>query len=175
MAERATIRLAATADAAALADFAERCFRDTFGPDNRAEDMDYYVATTFGAEYQRADIAEPRGAVFLLEWDSAIVGYAQLRRGCACIASEAVTSVELKRFYVASAWHGHGLAQRLMQRALRYASECGADVIWLAVWEHNPRAISFYRKFGFAEIGRQSFLLGSDDQTDMIMSRAVRE
>ena len=167
------IRPATVSDADVLARFAEQIFRATFGPDNRAEDMENYVAESFGPAYQRADISDPSGVVLIAESQGTIVGYAQVIRDRVHDEVDAVSPVELKRFYVARAFHGLGLAQRLMRRTLAYAVECCADVIWLAVFENNPRAISFYRKSGFVEIATQSFLLGSDAQTDIVMRREV--
>jgi ribosomal protein S18 acetylase RimI-like enzyme len=48
-----------------------------------------------------------------------------------------------------------------------------ADVAWLGVWERNPKAIAFYRKFGFQEVGEHVFPLGSDAQRDIVMSRPI--
>ncbi len=45
--------------------------------------------------------------------------------------------------------------------------------MWLGVWEHNPRAIAFYRKLGFVENGDHVFPLGDDPQRDIVMVRAV--
>ncbi len=173
IADSVSIRPATVADAAALAHFAEQIFRATFGPDNRTEDMDRYVAESFGPAYQRADISDPSGVVFIAESEGAIVGYAQVCRGRVHGDIDAASPVELKRFYVASDFHGRGLAQLLMRRTLAYAAEWSADVIWLAVFEDNPRARSFYRKSGFIDIATQSFLLGSDEQTDIVMRREV--
>jgi ribosomal protein S18 acetylase RimI-like enzyme len=50
-----------------------------------------------------------------------------------------------------------------------------SDVAWLGVWERNPRAISFYRKFGFAEVGEHVFSLGNDPQRDIVMARKIAE
>ena len=44
-------------------------------------------------------------------------------------------------------------------------------MIWLGVWEKNPKAISFYKKFGFVEVGDQVFPLGNDPQRDIVMKR----
>jgi ribosomal protein S18 acetylase RimI-like enzyme len=49
-----------------------------------------------------------------------------------------------------------------------------SDVVWLGVWERNPRAIAFYRKFGFREVGTHVFPLGNDPQRDIVMARPVR-
>ena len=81
--------------------------------------------------------------------------------------------MELKRFYIDRAWQGAGLAQALMRATLDAAIVSGARTLWLGVWEHNPRAIAFYRKFGFVEVGMHDFMLGRDRQTDLIMARPV--
>ncbi len=47
------------------------------------------------------------------------------------------------------------------------------DVIWLGVWEYNPRAQRFYEKNGFREVGKHTFQLGTDAQTDLVMQREL--
>ena len=49
------------------------------------------------------------------------------------------------------------------------AKDRKADYVWLGVWEDNPRAISFYRKNGFVEFDKHIFVLGDDEQTDILM------
>jgi diamine N-acetyltransferase len=44
-------------------------------------------------------------------------------------------------------------------------------MLWLDVWERNPRGIAFYRKWGFVEVGRQAFMLGEDLQNDLMTAR----
>jgi ribosomal protein S18 acetylase RimI-like enzyme len=60
-----------------------------------------------------------------------------------------------------------------MQACLDEAKQNHCDVIWLDVWERNPRAIAFYRKWGFVQVGTQTFQLGDDLQNDWIMARSV--
>ena len=45
-------------------------------------------------------------------------------------------------------------AQRLMQAVRDEARAVRASAVWLGVWEHNPRAIAFYRKEIFTLTGR---------------------
>lgn len=172
--ESATLRRAVQADAAALAGFAERCFRDTFARDNSAENMDAYVADTFGEDLQRAELAEQSSVVLVAELSGELAGYAHMRRAPVPAESRSSSAIELKRFYVSSEWHGSGLAHRLMRAVLDVAAAQGVDVTWLAVWDRNPRATSFYRKFGFTPAGTQRFLLGRDEQIDTIMIRNMR-
>ena len=50
---------------------------------------------------------------------------------------------------------------------------CGAETLFLGVWERNPRALRFYEKHGFRAVGTQIFRVGSDDQTDIVMARSI--
>jgi ribosomal protein S18 acetylase RimI-like enzyme len=77
--------------------------------------------------------------------------------------------VELARFYVDRPWHGRGVARELMDAARAAARNLGGRTFWLGVWEHNPRAIAFYAKCGFRDVGSHKFLVGSDLQTDRVM------
>jgi ribosomal protein S18 acetylase RimI-like enzyme len=36
-----------------------------------------------------------------------------------------------------------------MEHVLQQAAQAGCDAVWLGVWEHNPRALAFYRKWQF--------------------------
>ena len=162
------IRRAVSADAAAVAELAARTFVDAFGAANRPEDIAVFVARTYGEAQQRREIENPDGVTLLVEHDGALAAFAQLRR-----TSSPFGEVEIARFYVDRRHHGGGIARTLMDAAFEVARELGATTLWLGVWEHNPRAIAFYRKFGFVEVGAHDFMLGRDRQTDLIMMRSV--
>ena len=51
----------------------------------------------------------------------------------------------------------------------------GAQTVWLGVWEHNARAIAFYHKHGFEDVGSHEFVLGTDHQIDRLMARPLTD
>ena len=61
----------------------------------------------------------------------------------------------------------------LMQACLDLAHLKGARTMWLGVWERNERAIAFYLKWGFREVGDHRFLVGRDDMRDLILEREL--
>jgi diamine N-acetyltransferase len=61
----------------------------------------------------------------------------------------------------------------LMATCIKEMENRESDVVWLGVWERNPRAMAFYKKFGFGEVGEHVFPLGTDPQRDVIMARPV--
>jgi len=171
--EPITVRAANVRDASTLAAIAEATFRDTFGAENSAEDMDAFCKARYGEPIQAAEIANPNMTTLLCEQDRSLIGFAQLRFDEAprCVVAKAPG--EIQRLYVAKMFHGLGVAHQLMKRSLAEMSSRARDVVWLGVWERNFRATAFYRKFGFIEVGDHVFMLGSDRQRDIIMARAV--
>ncbi len=165
-----TFRRAEPADAGPLAEFAARVFNETFGPDNRPEDMAAHLADRFGERQQTEEILDPAIVTLLVEDGGRLIAFTQVTTLHAlpdCVTGPA--PVEIGRFYVDRSWHGRGLARRLMAAARDAARSLGGETVWLAVWEHNPRAIAFYEKEGFRDVGSQPFRLGSDLQTDRVM------
>ena len=167
------IRKANGADAASLARLAESTFRETFGPVNTAENMTVHCRASYGADLQAAEIANPNMVTLLAEHEQGLIGYAQLRWGSAPGFVPGKAPGEIQRIYVAGQWHGHGIAQALMASCLEELRARGTDVVWLGVWEQNLRALTFYRKLGFAECGEHVFPLGHSPQRDLILARTV--
>ena len=166
------IRRASVDDAALLASLAATAFRDTFAADNTPEDMAQYMAGAFGEDIQRAELADARNVVFIAERDGEPAGYVMLRDGAApaCVAS--ANASEIARLYSSKRFIGAGVGAALMQASIEHAAEAGKDTLWLGVWERNARAIAFYERWGFRDVGTQAFQLGSDLQTDRVMRRA---
>jgi diamine N-acetyltransferase len=168
------IRAAKPEDSELLARLGAQTFGDTFGPDNTPEDMAAYLAQAFGPGKQAADLAEPGTTFLIAEVDGTAVGYVRLREGPAPDCVPAERPIEIVRFYAVASWIGHGVGAALMSASLDRAQTHHCDVIWLDVWERNSRAIAFYQRWGFAEVGTQPFVLGSDIQRDLLMARAVQ-
>ncbi|MBT8107877.1 MAG: hypothetical protein KJP17_06555 [Gammaproteobacteria bacterium] len=60
-----------------------------------------------------------------------------------------------------------------MQEVHKATHEFGGRHIWLGVWERNPRAIAFYRKMKFIDVGSQFYMVGPDRQLDRVLVASV--
>ncbi|MEI6739440.1 MAG: GNAT family N-acetyltransferase [Gemmatimonadaceae bacterium] len=185
------LRRAVLADAAALATLAADTFTETFGADNRPEDLAAHLAASYGIAQQTAELQDPAVITLVAEQDGALVGFAQIRRQdapasvTAAAAEQAASTthaatthaathvdprpVELHRLYLRRVAHGTGLGAALMQGAREAAVALGGTHLWLGVWERNPRAIAFYTKSGFVRVGSHDFFVGDDRQTDWLL------
>ncbi len=167
------IRRAAVGDAATLAAFAERAFREAYGPLNTPADVEQHVARHYGAARQAADLARP-GLVCLLALDGGqLVGFAVLVPASAHADVALSHPCEIRRFYVDGSRHGRGVAGALMAAAVDQARAAGSDALWLTTWEHSHRARAFYARQGFEDVGTTSFLLGATLQSDRLLLRRL--
>ena len=167
------VRRATAADNVLLAYLGAETFGDSFAAANTPEDMSEYLAASFSPATQARELEEPMSSFLILERDDATVGYARLSLGAAPASVAARKPMEIVRFYSRKEWIGKGAGPVLMQACLNAAASSECDVIWLSVWERNPRAIAFYRKWGFEQVGTREFRLGSDLQNDLVMARTI--
>ena len=166
------IRSTAPADAAQLSELAEQTFRDAFTSLNTEENMNLHCATAYSPDLQSAEITNPEILTLVAESRGKLVAFAQLHLRAArpdCVSAS--PAVELHRIYVERSFHGTGLAGDLLAEVIRSAEDHGAAAVWLGVWEHNPRAIRFYQRSGFVEVGDHVFVVGTDPQRDLVMVR----
>jgi GNAT superfamily N-acetyltransferase len=173
MSDTWTIRPARVEDALRLTELAERTFRDAFGPLNTPSDIESYCVGAFSHEIQLNEIRDPVADTLVVEQGDGLIAYAQLTRSTPPPCVVGTVPIELKRFYVLQTLHGAGLAPVLMDAVTRCASGRAADVLWLGVWEMNARARRFYDKCGFREVGEHRFVLGADEQRDVVMVKRI--
>jgi len=167
------IRHAGVADVDAYSAFARRVASETFAAQNDPENFALYLAETFGPAQQAREVTDATGSVLLAEAAGELAGYAYLRAVPAPECVEGERPIEIARFYVAAEWHGRGLARALMAATAAEGTRLGARTLWLGVWERNPRAIAFYAKCGFRDVGSHRFMVGTDAQNDRLMAADV--
>lgn len=159
-------------DAAALAEFGRASWLATFGhlpypPD----DLSAYLTKNYGAEIQRAEIADPDVRYRLALRAGEIVGYAMM--GPVSMPVDDPQALELHRLYVDESVKGHGVAATLMEDVIAWARGKGASALFLSVWEDNIRAQRFYRRFGFQDHGEWKFMVGQTADRDLIWRLAL--
>jgi ribosomal protein S18 acetylase RimI-like enzyme len=162
--------VATDADALLLADLGARLFADAFGAMNDPDDLRVFLADTYSPDRQLAELRDPSRAVWIAESRGEALGYAMLRRDSRSPCVDARRPAEVQRIYADRSWHGRGLGKALLDACVEQARVWACDVVWLGVWERNPRAIAFYEKWGFRRVGEQRFLVGTDSQRDQVMA-----
>lgn len=131
--------------------------------------MKAYTDMAYNRELLLTEINDPRSEhYFLCEGDKKI-GFLKLNTAEVQSDIHDPESLEIQRIYIDSVYQGRGLGAQLLQFAKERAKALGLKYIWLGVWEKNPDAIRFYQRHGFEIIGSHPFVMGDEDQTDILM------
>jgi len=173
--EQINIRKSTSDDAKLITDLAYTTFWDAFAhhPKNAPEDLNHYMRQAFNPEQIAAELADGNSIFLIAEVEGKPAGYAKLIIGNTEDGITSENPIELSRLYSHQEFLGKGVGQNLMDACFEHGKANGHDVMWLGVWEYNPRAQAFYTKNGFREVGKHTFQLGSDPQTDLLMQREL--
>ena len=173
-----TIRVATAADAPALAELAAATFHLACPPDTTAQAVADHLRDVLAEANFRTMLSDPDRLVLVADSEGLLRGYTALvfeepRDADVHAVIGLRPTVELSKCYVLAGSHGGGVAPALMAATLRAARDRGAAGAWLGVNELNARAIRFYQKHGFAEVGRKTFALGGVLENDFVLERAL--
>ena len=167
------IRYGTTDDSKMLSELGIRTFYDTFAKDNTSENIEAYLKASFSPEIQFKELSDPDNIFLIVESENMPIGYAQLIMNSRDSAIHRTNPLEIRRIYATKEYLGKGVGKELMQATIREARQRGCDCVWLGVWEKNQRAIDFYKKWGFHEVGIHLFSVGDDPQNDYVMELAL--
>jgi diamine N-acetyltransferase len=170
-----TIRQATPADAKVLTDLAYTTFWDAFAhhPKNAPDDLNHYMRQAFNVEQIAAELEDEKNIFLIAELGDEAAGYSKIIIDNIEPGITAERPIELSRLYSHQKHLGQGIGQSLMDACFERGRAEGRDVMWLGVWEYNPRAQRFYEKNGFRVVGSHVFHLGKDPQTDLLMQREL--
>lgn len=166
-----TIRRARSADAEALSRLGAETFAETFAHLYDPEDLRDFLAYAYSLDRISADLADPAKAMWAVETDGQIVGYALA--GPCDLPHEEVTPAcgELKRIYMLKAHQGGGTGSRLLAETLAWLERDGPRRLWIGVWSENFGAQKLYGRMGFTKVGEYEFPVGKTRDREFILRR----
>jgi ribosomal protein S18 acetylase RimI-like enzyme len=169
------IRQATVDDAKLLTDLAYTTFWDAFAhhPKNAPDDLNHYMRQAFNQEQIAGELKDGKNIFLIGEMDGEPAGYSKIIIDNIEPGIRSERPVELSRLYSHQKHIGQGVGQALMDACFERARAEGRDVMWLGVWEYNPRAQRFYERNGFRVVGSHVFQLGKDAQTDLLMQKEL--
>ena len=160
------VRQASGGDAQRLSLVASATFLETFAGVLDGDALVAHCAKACSADHF-ARVLAADGKAWLAEANGAPVGYALLTAPELDAARDG--DIELKKIYLLSRFHGGGLARELFAAAL--AATHGYQRLLLGVKDDNHRAIAFYAKQGFTQIGTRQYDVGGTLYDDIVMAR----
>ena len=168
-----TIRECTIDDLNILREISYKTYNDTFRHMNTSSNIDTYLEQAFDINKLGGELSNRSSQFYFLYADKQLAGYLKLNE---CIAQTDLNdphSIEVERIYVLKEFQGKGLGSTLLNKVIDIANIRRKSYIWLGVWEKNVKALKFYEKSGFYSIGKHSFFMGEEEQTDFILRKDI--
>lgn len=163
------IKKANLEDLISIQTIGKQSFIETFTDNNTPENIEKYLQESFNTAQITLEINNPESLFYLAFWENEPIGFLKVNLDGAQTESLYKNTLEIQRIYVLKAFHGKKIGQLLLDKAIEIAKQHLVDYIWLGVWEENHKALHFYNKNGFVTFDKHIFVLGDNQQTDLIM------
>lgn len=167
------IRKANVNDLKALQHIGKQTFSETFSSSNTEENLTQYLEEGFSDKKLTEELNNTHSAFYFAEADDQVIGYLKVNHAGSQTELQDSNALEIERIYVLSDFHGKKVGQLLFEKAMEIARDSKVNYVWLGVWEENHKALRFYEKNGFVAFDKHVFVLGDDEQTDIMMKKVL--
>lgn len=164
------LRPATADDALSIGVLATQVYLDTYAIDGIGPTIARDVLAQFSTPAIGAELAA--ATVTVAERGGRLVGFAQLVLDAAR-AGGAGRGAELLRLYVHPRFAGAGLGSTLLRHAEAQAAAHGATELWLTAWIGNRRALAFYARRGYFDVGRTMYVVEHERHENRILAKAL--
>lgn len=169
-----TLRTGTPDDAATISALAIQVFLDTYAPDGVRPDLAREALREYAAEAFDARLREPQRRFVMAERGTGLLGFAELTLANQAAPAGEAAGAELVRLYVQPAAQGTGLGRQLIRAAEALVAEAGLGGLWLTAWDGNRRALAFYAREGYADIGATSYSFEGNSYGNRVLARELK-
>ncbi len=170
-----SLRRCTVEDAEALATIGSATFLESFAGVLEGGSILMHCQKQHSVEAYRKYLAQSESQAWLavVQPGDAPVGYAMLTEPDLPLRDITEADIELKRIYLFSRFQRSGGGKLLFERSLDAARAAGKTRLLLGVHAGNARALAFYRKNGFQQIGVRTFQIGATVYDDLVLGRTI--
>ncbi|MBJ2173051.1 GNAT family N-acetyltransferase [Aureibaculum sp. A20] len=171
-----TIKKATAKNIAVLASLANKTFSESHGGyiDDK-KDLLNYVNENFSVSKTEQDFNNPKNLFYIIYVEGLPAGYAKL------IVNEHQENVvsknncRLERIYILNDFIPLKIGQQLLHFLEAEAKILQLDTMWLSVYIKNYRAIRFYERNEFKNVGEYIFKVNGKGYENIIFSKKIAQ
>ena len=168
-----TFRVATTADALCISVLATQVFLDTYATDGIRASLAREVNQQLSVRVVQDLLSAPGARFLVCERSGHMLGFVQLTLRAPHHLVPASRPAELNRLYVLERFTGAGLGSTLLQRAEALAASEGISTLWLTAWVGNQRALAFYARRGYADVGATTYTFQDEQYENRVFVKTL--
>ena len=169
-----SLRPAVAADALSIAVLGQQVFLDTYATDGIRPEIAREVRSLFDLDVVSALLAAPSTRCVVAERTGHLIGFAQCATDDTHTHVRADRPIKLNRLYVQERFSGTGVGTVLLARVESLARLEGSDALWLTTWVGNARALAFYPRRGYVDVGKTLYVFEDEAHENRVFAKALR-
>ena len=168
------IKLAKEADTDVLALLGRLTYAESHGHfiDDK-NDLLKHLDENFSVSKTEQDINNPKNLFYLIYVDDLPVGYAKLVVNAKNKNIASQNNCCLEKIYILNDFIPLKIGKQLLIYVEEQAKALKLDTIWLSVYIKNNRAIRFYEKNEFKNVGELNFIVNGESYENIVFSKKL--
>lgn len=168
-----SFRAGAPSDALCVSVLATQVFLDTYAVDGISASLAREVDEHFAIRKVEALLAAPATRFIVAEQAEHLIGFVQLTFG-AVQEGVPAPAAEINRLYVLRRFASQGIGRGLLRESESLAAEQGAKAMWLTAWVGNARALQFYPRQGYLDVGAAVYSFEGEDFENRVFAKRLQ-
>jgi len=132
-----------------------------------------YLDENFSVSKTKQDINNSKNLLYIIYADDLPAGYAKLVLNATHESVASQNNCRLERIFILNDFIPLKIGQQLLTFVEGKAKELQLDTMWLSVYIKNNRAISFYERNEFKNVGELNFLVNGKEYENIIFSKKI--
>jgi ribosomal protein S18 acetylase RimI-like enzyme len=168
------IKIAKEADTEVLALLGRVTYAESHGHfiDDK-NDLLKYTSEVFSVSKTKQDINNPKNLFYIIYADDLPVGYAKLVLKAMHKSIVSHNNCRLERIYILNEFIPLKIGQQFLTFIEEKVKVLQLDTMWLSVYIKNIRAIRFYQRNEFKNVGEFNFLVNGAAYENIIFSKKI--
>ncbi|MFH6604343.1 GNAT family N-acetyltransferase [Maribacter algicola] len=137
------------------------------------KDLMKYNESAFSVLQTKKEISDTKNIFFIISKDDLPIGYAKLVFNSSHKNVDSQNSCQLERIYILNDFIPLKVGQQFLTFLERKAKEFKANSIWLSVHRNNIRAIKFYQRNEYKDVGKSTFFVNGKEYENEVFSKEI--
>ena len=132
-----------------------------------------YLNSNFSVSKTKQEINNPKNLFYIIYVDDLPVGYAKLVVNAINESVASQNNCRLERIFIQNEFIPLKIGQQLLTYVEEKAKALQLDTMWLTVYIKNKRAVRFYERNKFKNVGELNFHVNGKEYENIVFSKKI--
>ena len=168
------VKKATEKDIILLSEMGIQTYKETHEKDIKSpEDLKRYLENTYSIDAITQSLRQPNNRFYIIYVDEEPAGYAKIMLNAESTYVDIVNPSKLDKIYILEKYIPLKIGQVLFDYLMDEAKKLKIGAYWLYVYIENHRAIRFYEKNDFTDIGRHDFMVNGTPYENIVFYKKI--